>query len=37
LSISGAIFIVLDMTHPLQGVIKVSSAPMCKALEDLGH
>jgi hypothetical protein len=37
LSISGAIFIILDMTHPLQGVIKVSSAPMRKALEQLGR
>jgi hypothetical protein len=36
LSVSGAIFIVLDMTHPLQGVIKVSSTPMRKALEHLG-
>jgi hypothetical protein len=37
LSVSGAIFIVLDMTHPLQGVITVSSAPMSKALELLGQ
>jgi len=37
LSVSGAIFIVLDMTHPLQGVIKVSSDPLRKALEDLGR
>jgi hypothetical protein len=37
LSVSGAIFIVLDMTHPLQGVIKVSSEPMRKALEHLGQ
>ena len=37
LSVSGAIFIVLDMTHPLQGVIKVSSTPMRKALEHLGQ
>jgi len=37
LSVSGAIFIVLDMTHPLQGVIKVSIAPMRKALEHLGQ
>jgi hypothetical protein len=37
LSVSGAIFIVLDMTHPLQGVITVSSAPMRKALEHLGQ
>jgi hypothetical protein len=35
--ISGAIFIVLDMSHPLQGVIKVSSAPMRRALENLGQ
>jgi hypothetical protein len=36
LSVSGAIFIILDMAHPLQGVIKVSSEPMRKALEQLG-
>ena len=27
LSVSGAIFIVLEMTHPLQGTWKVSSTP----------
>lgn len=37
LSVSGAIFIILDMTHPLQGVITVSGAPMRKALEHLGE
>jgi hypothetical protein len=37
LSVSGAIFVVLDMSHPLQGVIKVSSEPMRKALELLGQ
>jgi hypothetical protein len=37
LSVSGAVFIVLDMAHPLQGVIKVSSEPMRKALELLGQ
>jgi hypothetical protein len=37
LSVSGAVFIILDMTHPLQGVITVSSAPMRKALEHLGQ
>lgn len=37
LSVSGAIFIVLDMTHPLQGVVQVSSAPMRKALELIGQ
>src|SRR5882762_2567803 len=36
LSVSGAIFIILDMTHPLQGMIKVSSTPMRNALEHLG-
>jgi Protein of unknown function (DUF4239) len=37
LSVSGAIFIVLDMSHPLQGVIKVSSEPTRKALELLSQ
>jgi hypothetical protein len=37
LSVSGAIFLILDMNHPLSGVIKVSSAPMLKALEHLGQ
>jgi Na+/H+ antiporter NhaC len=37
LSVSGAIFIILEMSHPLQGMIKVSSAPMRKALEHLGQ
>ncbi len=37
LSVSGAIFIILDMSRPLQGVITVSSAPMRKALEHLGQ
>lgn len=37
LSVSAAIFILLEMTHPLQGIIKVSSVPMRKALEHLGQ
>ena len=37
LSVSGAIFIVLDMGRPLQGVITVSSRPLRKALEHLGE
>jgi hypothetical protein len=37
LSVSGAIFIILDMSHPLQGVIKVSTEPTRKALELLGQ
>ena len=36
-SVSGAIFIILEMNHPLKGMIKVSSAPMRKALEHLGQ
>jgi hypothetical protein len=36
-SVSGAIFLVLEMNHPLSGFIKVSGAPMLKALEHLGQ
>jgi Protein of unknown function (DUF4239) len=36
-SVSAAIFIILEMNHPLQGMIKVSSAPMRKALEHLNQ
>jgi hypothetical protein len=36
-SVSGAIFLILEMSHPLTGIIKVSSAPMLKALEHLGQ
>ena len=35
LSVSGAIFLILEMNHPMTGFIKVSSAPMIKALEHL--
>ena len=37
LSVSGAIFLILEMNRPLDGMIKVSSAPMLKALEHLGQ
>jgi hypothetical protein len=37
ISVSGAIFIILEMNHPLQGMIKASSAPLRKALEHLGQ
>ena len=37
LSVSGAILIIIEMNHPLQGMVKVSSAPMRKALEHLGQ
>lgn len=37
LSVSGAMFIILEMDHPLHGMIKVSNAPLRKALELLGR
>jgi hypothetical protein len=37
LSVSAAIFIILEMNHPLQGMVKVSSAPLRKAVEHLGQ
>ncbi len=37
LSVSGAVFLILEMNHPLSGVIQVSSAPLLKALEHLGQ
>lgn len=36
LSVSGAIFLIMEMNRPLEGVIKVSSAPLRKALENMG-
>jgi hypothetical protein len=36
-SIAGAIFLILEMNSPLGGIIKVSSAPMHKALTLLGR
>ena len=35
-SLAGAIFLILEMNSPLEGMIKVSSAPMRNALEHLG-
>ncbi len=37
LSVSGAIFLILEMNDPLTGIIKVSSAPLVKALGNLGR
>lgn len=37
LSIAGAIFLILEMNSPLGGIIKVSSAPLHKALTLLGR
>ena len=36
-SVAGAIFLILEMNTPLGGIIKVSSAPMHKALSLLGR
>ena len=36
-SVAGAIFLILEMSRPLTGIIKVSAAPMLKALEHLGQ
>jgi hypothetical protein len=37
LSVSAAVFMILEMNHPLQGMMKVSSAPLQKALEVMGQ
>jgi hypothetical protein len=36
-SVSAAIFLVLEMNHPVTGLIKISNAPLLKALEHLGQ
>ena len=36
ISVSGAIFLILEMNTPLTGIINVSSAPLRNALEQLG-
>jgi hypothetical protein len=36
ISMSGAIFLILELNQPLEGTIKVSSAPMQKALKLIG-
>jgi uncharacterized membrane protein len=37
LSVSSAIFLILEMNHPLEGIIRVSNAPLRKAVELIGH
>jgi hypothetical protein len=37
LSVASAVFLILEMSHPLEGHIKASSAPLVKALELIGH
>ena len=36
-SMSAAVFLVLELNRPLDGFIKVSSAPLRNVLEQLGH
>lgn len=36
LSISGAVFLILELNHPLEGSIKVSNTPLYKALSLIG-
>ena len=37
LSVSGAIFLILEMNSPFAGIVKISSAPMREALAHLGQ
>ena len=37
LSVSGAIFLILEMYTPYQGLIQISSAPLRDALAHLGQ
>lgn len=37
LSVSGAIFLMLEMYDPFRGLIQISGAPLRSALEHLGH
>jgi len=36
LAVSGSTFLILEMSRPLEGVIKISSAPLRYALSQLG-
>ncbi len=37
LSVSGAIFLILELDQPFSGLIRISSQPMVNALSQLGH
>lgn len=37
LSMSGAVFLILELSHPLEGIIKVSSEPLQKAVTVIGR
>jgi hypothetical protein len=36
ISVAGAIFLILEMYHPYGGLMKISSAPVHKILEQMG-
>jgi hypothetical protein len=36
-SVSGAIFLILELDQPFDGVVQISSAPMRNALQHLGQ
>ena len=36
LSVSGAVFLIEELDHPIDGLIQVSSAPLRNALAQLG-
>lgn len=35
LSVSGALFLINEMNHPIEGIIKISNAPLVKAMDHL--
>ncbi len=37
ISVGGAIFLIEEMNSPLQGIVKVSNAPLIKAIEHIGR
>ena len=37
ISVGGAVFLIEEMNRPLSGLVKVSSAPLIKAVELLGR
>ena len=37
LSVASAIFLILDLDHPFEGIIRISGEPLRVALEQLGR
>jgi hypothetical protein len=37
LAVAGSIFLILELNHPFEGLVKVSSAPVHYALDHLGQ